>query len=370
MKRSLESMNIALVHEWLTNVAGSEKVLLTLMEIFPNATIFTSVRDPKTTRPFQKFDIKTSYLQKLPLLKKSRELLIPLTPMAFEQFDLSGYDLVISNSTMAAKGVITKPETVHISYCHTPPRYLWDSAVDPRAKKGRFAALRQHVTHQMRLWDKVAADRVDYFLSNSHYIARRVKKFYRRDSEVLYPPVDMENFQLDETVARGDHFLFVSRLINYKKCDIVIQAFNKSGLPLKIVGYGPDEDRLKSIAAKNIEFLGAKSGVDLAKEYQRAKAFVFAAEEDFGIVPIEAMACGTPVIAFGKGGATESIVEGKTGLFFHKQSPEAINEAIELFNTMKFDSKIIRNQAEKFSKKNFKKNFLSKIEKILENNTD
>lgn len=366
MKHSLENMNTALIHEWLTNVAGSEKVLLVLKEIFTDAPIYTSVFDVERAKPFKKFEIHTSYLQKLPWMKKRRELLIPLTPLAFEQFDLSKYDLVISNTTMAAKGVITKPDTIHISYCHTPPRYLWDAQVDPRAKKGRLGWLRSKTSHEMRIWDRVAADRVDYFFANSHYIARRIKKFYGRDSIVIYPPVDVENFRADKAAERGDHFLFVGRLVDYKKCDIVIQAFNISKLPLKIVGFGPDEAKLKKIANQNIEFIGSKPVAgDLAKEYQRAKALIFPAEEDFGIVPIEAMACGTPVIAFNRGGVTESVVDGETGVFFDEQTPESIINAIEKFDSVKFYSDIIRNQAEKFSTENFKKNFVTEVENIL-----
>ena len=368
MKHSLENMNTALVHEWLTNVAGSEKVLLVLKEIFADAPIYTSVFDPEKAKQFERFDVRTSYLQKLPFVKKNRELLIPLTPLAFEQFDLSKYDLVISNTTMAAKGVITKPETIHISYCHTPPRYLWDSAVDPRAKAGRLGKLRAKIAHEMRIWDRVAADRVDYFLANSHYIARRIKKFYSRDSVVIYPPVDIENFKISESNGRGDHYLYVGRLINYKKCDLVIQAFNKLGLPLRIVGDGPDEKKLRHLADKNVEFVGPKTNADLVKEYQQAQALIFPAEEDFGIVPIEAMACGTPVIAFNKGGVTETVIDGKTGLFFDEQTPAAIIGAIREFGAIDFDQNKIRSQAEKFSIEKFKKNFVAEIEKIL--NTD
>ncbi|MDO8444321.1 MAG: glycosyltransferase [bacterium] len=365
MKRSLENMNTALVHEWLTNVAGSEKVLLALKEIFADAPIYTSVFDSVNAKPFKKFEIYTSYLQKLPWMKKKRELLIPLTPLAFEQFDLSKYDLVISNTTMAAKGVITKPETIHISYCNTPPRYLWTPEVDPRAKSGYFRSLRAKIMHEMRIWDRVAADRVDYFLANSHYIARRIKKFYGRDAVVVYPPVEIESFQIDEKVERGDHYLFVGRLINYKKCDLVIQAFNKLKLPLRIVGFGSDEKELRRLADKNIEFVGALSGEKLVKEYQQAKALIFPAEEDFGIVPIEAMACGTPVIAFNKGGVTESVVDDETGLFFDEQTPESIITAVKKLDDIKFDSDVIRHQAEKFSKEKFKNNFVAEIEKIL-----
>jgi len=366
MRRSLENLNIALVHDWLTNVAGAEKVLLVLKEIFPGAPIYTSVFDPLAAKPFAKFNIKTSYLQKLPLVKKKREILIPLTPFAFEQFDLSEYDLVISSTTMAAKGVITKPDTIHISYCHTPPRYLWDPSVDPRAMSGSFQGVRRNVIHNMRIWDRLAADRVDHFLANSHYIARRIRKFYDRDADVVYPPVDITKFNIDNSVKQGNHYLYAGRLVNYKKCDIVIKAFNELGLPLHIVGFGPDEMKLRKTAKGNIKFLGRVSDADLLREYQTAQALIFPAEEDFGIVPIEAMACGTPVIAFNKGGATETIIENETGLFFDQQTPESIMEAIKKFQHLKFDANKIRRQAEKFSVDLFKDNFLAVLSKALE----
>lgn len=361
----MENMNIALVHEWITNNAGSEKVLAVLADIFPDAPIYTSVYDAEKVREFSKYDIRTSFLQKLPLLKKKRELLIPLTPIAFEQFDFSKYDLVISSSTMAAKGVITKPETIHISYCHTPPRYLWDPNVDPRAKAGSFRGLRAKVMHDMRIWDRVAADRVDHFFANSKYISNRIQKFYRRDSVVIYPPVDIERFTINSSIKRSDDYLYVGRLVNYKKCDLVIQTFNKNGLKLRIVGSGPDEARLIRMANDNITFLGKRSESDLVKEYQSAKAFIFPAEEDFGIVPIEAMACGTPVIAFAKGGVTETVVDNKTGVFFDEQTTKSLESAIQKLDTLSLDQEKIRQQALNFSTEKFKEKFKKEVEKII-----
>lgn len=365
MKRSLENMNIAIIHEWLTNVAGSEKVLLELIKNFPTAKIYSSVFDPSKAALFSQFDIKTTYLQKMPLVKKHRELLVPLTPLAFEQLDLSGFDLIISNSTMAAKGVITKPDAIHISYCNTPPRYLWEPSVDPRAKSGHFAWLRRNVIHNLRIWDQIAAKRVDYFLANSNYIAARIKKYYQRDAEVVYPPVNLTDFKLNSEIKKTDNYLFVSRLVNYKKCDLVIQTFNKLKLPLTIIGTGPDERKLRQMAKDNIKFLGHVSGEKLISQYQQAKALVFPAEEDFGIVPVEAMACGTPVIAFNRGGATETIVENETGLFFETQSVDSLEEAINKMAKMQFDPQKLRSQAEKFSEENFAKNIKSAIDKIL-----
>jgi len=365
MKRSLENMNIALVHEWITNVAGAEKVLLALKELFPKAPIYTAVYDEKKAPAFKGFDIRTSILQNIPFMKKKREVLIPFTPIAFEQFDLSKYDLVISSTTVAAKGVITKPETIHVSYCHTPPRYLWNPEVDPRAAKGAFQWLRKKTIHQMRIWDRVAADRVDYFMSNSKYIADRIKKIYTRDAEVIYPPIDVEKFTVLPESEIKDYYLFVSRLVDYKRCDIVIEAFNKLDLPLKVVGYGPDRRKLEKSANQNIEFLGGKFGEELRSIFSHAKALVFAAEEDFGIVPVEAMAAGRPVIAFKHGGQSESVIDGETGVLFDEQTAESIISAVTRLKKLNLDSKKIRTQAEKFTKEIFKKNILEHLNKII-----
>lgn len=363
----MENPNIALVHEWLTNVAGSEKVLLAIKEIYKDAPIFTSVFDPKNATPFKSFDIKTSFLQNIPFMKSKREFLVPFTPFAFEQFDLSKFGIVISNTSMAAKGVITKPECIHISYCNTPPRYLWEPNLDPRAKNGRMSFLRKNIIHKMRLWDRVAADRVDYFLANSQYIAKRIKKYYQRDSIVVYPPVDIEKFKIAPKEKIGDYYLFVSRLVSYKKCDLVIEAFNDLKLPLKIIGTGPDKKYLQKMAKNNIEFLGFLSDESMKKYYSEAKAFVFAAEEDFGIVPVEAMASGRPVIAFKDGGVAETVVEGVTGTFFAEQTPQCLIGAVKDFDSGKFNPETIRRHAEKFSRERFKKEFKETVDKIIKN---
>lgn len=360
-------MNIALVHDWITNVAGAERVLLQISDIYPEAPIHTSVFDGRKARPFLKKNVKTSYLQHIPFAKTKREVLIPLTPLAFEQFDLSSYDLVISSTTMAAKGILTKPGTVHICYCHTPSRYLWEPALDSRAQKGHFSALRQNIMHKMRIWDKVAADRVDFFLANSKYIQKRIKKYYGRDSIVVYPSIDVEKFKPTTPDKIGDYFLFVSRLVDYKRCDLVVEAFNDLGLPLKVIGRGPQRDKLQKMAKDNIEFLGYLTDQDMQKYYQEAKAFVFAAEEDFGIVPLEAMASGRPVIAYGAGGLLESVVAGVTGEFFDEQTPQCLINAVKNFKVEKYDSAKIREHAMKFSDENFKKEFKSVVDNILDN---
>jgi len=365
MKRSLENMNIALVHEWITNVAGAERVLLTLKEMFPKAPIFTSVFDSAKAKPFLKHEIRTSFLQKWPLMKSKRELLIPLTPFAFEQFDLSKFDLVISSSTMAAKGIITKPDTVHISYCHTPPRYLWEPQIDPRAKGGAFGWLKSITSHKMRIWDKVAADRVDHFVANSNYVSGRIQKYYGKSSTVIYPPVDIEKYQPKSEVDSEDYFLYVSRLVGYKKCDLVIDAFNELGWPLKIIGRGPEKENLIKKAKSNIEFLGFLPDEKVIEYYQKAKAFVFASEEDFGIVPVEAMAAGRPVIAYRNGGQAEAIIEGVTGEFFDDQTKESLMKTLKSFNPLGYNSQVISNHAKNFSKEEFKKRLRNYLDQIL-----
>jgi glycosyltransferase involved in cell wall biosynthesis len=359
-------MNIALVHDWLTNVAGAERVLLTLHEIYPNATIYTSVFDPKKAKPFADLNVKTSVLQKFPFLKKHRELLVPLAPFAFENINLSKYDLVISSTTFAAKGVITKPETTHICYCHTPTRYLWMPELDPRSDSGKFLWLRKKIRPRLLEWDKAAAQRVDYYISNSDYTGRRIKKFYNRDSVAVYPPVNVDRFKIARADKIKNYYLFVSRLVGYKRCDIVVEAFNKLGLPLKIIGSGPEKKRLQKMAKKNIEFLGFLSDDELKKYYEEAKAFIFAAEEDFGIVPVEAMSAGRPVIAFGRGGARETVVPGVTGEFFEKQSVESLTQAVRAFNPKKYNPKLIKKQAEKFSEERFKKEFRETVGRMVE----
>ena len=370
MKSSLENLNIAIAHDWITNVSGAERVLLAIMEIFPRAEIFTSVFDAKKAKPFAKYKVNTSFLQKIPFMKSRREALVPFAPFAFENFDLSGFDLVISNNSMPSKGVITKPEVPHICYCHTPSRYLWQPEIDPRAEKGFLSGLRQRTAHKLRIWDMAACARPDYYVANSKNVQSRIKKYYKQDSEVLYPPVDIDRFNIAEEKDVKDYFLFVSRLIGYKKCDLIIEAFNELGLPLKIIGQGPEKSALQAKAKGNIEFLGFLSDEEIKKYYREAKAFIFAAEEDFGIVPIEAMASGRPVIAYEAGGSCETVVEGKTGVFFPEQTKESLILAVNNFDAKLFHPEEIRKYAEKFSKERFQKEFIEIIERLYKEYKD
>lgn len=358
-------MNTALIHDWLTNVSGGERVVLEIAKIFPKAPLYTSVYDPKHTVPFDKIDVMPSFLQKFSIFRSKREFLIPYCPFAFEQENLSKYDLVISSTSFASKGVITKPAAVHICYCHTPARYLWEPEVDPRANKGWLSGLRRNTAHNLRIWDRVAADRVDYFIANSKFVAKRIKKYYKRDSIVVYPPVDVAKYKPVEKKDVKDYYLFVSRLVGYKKCDLVIEAFNDLGLPLKIIGTGPDEKYLKSKAKGNVEFLGRLDDSEVKKYYAEAYAFIFAAEEDFGIVPVEAMASGRPVIAYKGGGVMETVKEGITGTFFDEQTPQCLINAVKRFKAENYNPTQIRQHALKFSSDRFRKEFKELVEEIL-----
>lgn len=360
-------MNIALVHDWLTNHAGAERVLMAIKEIYPKASIFTSVFDEKGANEFKKYNIVTSILQKIPLIKSRRELLVPLTPYAFENFDFSKFDLVISSTTFAAKGLITKPDTIHICYCHTPTRWIWTPKLDPRSSQGKFSNLKKKIREKLKRWDIVAADRPDYYISNSNYIGKRITKYYKRNSVTIYPPVDVDRYKVAKKSEIKDYYLFVSRLVGYKRCDIVVEAFNQLGLPLKIIGKGPEKKRLQKIAKNNIDFLGFLSDREVEKYYREAKAFIFAAEEDFGIVPVEAMATGRPVLAYGKGGATETVVAGKTGEFFSQQTAKSIVDAVKRFDPDKYNSGVIKKHAQRFSKERFKKEFKKKVDSIVNN---
>jgi glycosyltransferase involved in cell wall biosynthesis len=355
---------IAIVHEWFDIYRGSERVVEQLIQLFPHADFFSLVDFlPADQRGLlQGKLVQTSFLQHLPFARGHFRSFLPLMPLAIEQFDLSGYDLVLSSSHAVAKGVLTGPDQLHISYIHSPIRYAWDMQAEylrenhlTKGVKGRLAQL---FLHYIRLWDAQSIDRVDRVIANSNFIARRIQKVYRRDATVIYPPVDVERFQLRE--KKEDFYLAASRLTPYKKIDRIIQAF--SGFPghkLVVIGDGSELSELRKMASPNVEVLGYQTD-DVLRDYlSRAKAFIFAAQEDFGILPVEAQACGTPVIAYGRGGAVETIrgldtVE-PTGLFFQEQTPEAICEAVRHFEQEQ--SRIIplacRKNASRFSPERF-----------------
>lgn len=358
-------MKVALIHDHLTQDGGAEKVLKVLQEVFPDAPTFTLVYDKeKMGEHFRGADIKTSFIQKLPFGVKKYQWYLPLMPAATESYDLTDYDVVISSSSAFAKGVITLPETVHICYCHTPTRYLWSdthSYVDELKYPGFIKSLIPHVLSRIRIWDRHAADRVDHFIANSKTVKDRIKKYYRRDSEVIYPPVELAKFT-PKIKPGGEFFLAGGRLVPYKRFDIIVTAFNRLGIPLKIFGTGPEFEKLKAMAKSHVEILGYVSDEKRAELYRNARAFINPQVEDFGITPIEAMASGTPVIAYAKGGALETVIEGETGLFFHDQRWEEISDLIIRFDDKRFDPIKLHQHAQKFDVKTFKQRLMSLIE--------
>ncbi len=349
-------MNLAIIHEWLANMGGSEKVVLAFKEIFPEAPVYTTVYNPDKVDPaFQNMDIRTSFVQRLPFGRTKYQSYLPLMPTAVEQFDLSEYDVVLSSSHAVAKGVVTGTGTLHITYCHTPMRYAWDYYHEYLHGPGVGGFKRKLIPwlmNYLRLWDRLSADRVDYFIANSYNVARRIKKHYRREAEVIYPPVDTSYFTPSN--ENEDYFFIVSRLIPYKKIDLAVEAFNRLGLPLKIAGDGPERARLQAMARSNIEFLGRIPDQEMKKRYAACRAFIFPGEEDFGITPVEAQAAGRPVLAYGAGGCLESVIPGLTGEFFLPQTAEALAQAVREFDAGKYDQDTIRRHAQRFDREQFK----------------
>lgn len=353
-----ENKKIALVHHWLVGMRGGEKIVDFLCEMIPDIDIYTLIYDKSRINDnINSKKIYTSFLQKMPFSKKKHQVYLPLMPIAIEQFDLSGYDIVLSIESGIAKGVLTKPETCHICYCNTPMRYLWNMYFEylknekPGFFKSRFI---KAFFNYLRVWDLATASRVDYFMSNSENVKKRIMKYYRRDSKVVYPPVSINDFIFSEN--KEDFYLVVSQLVSYKRIDIVVDAFNELNKNLIIIGDGPERKKLQKNAKENIKFLGWKDDSVLKDYYSRARAFVFPGEEDFGITPVEAQASGTPVIGFGKGGLLETVIDGETGVLFYRQDVSGLIEAVKRFEEMEksFDCNKMRENAKKFDVSIFK----------------
>ena len=366
-------MKKALVHDWFSVYAGAEKCVESFTNIWDDFDIYSLIdflndNDRKTILKGKK--AHTSFVQKLPKAKTKYRNYLPLFPLAIEQFDLSEYNVIFSSSHAVAKGVLTHSNQLHISYVHTPIRYAWDlyyqylreSGLD-KGLKGKVA---KYFLHKIRMWDLSTINRVDYYIANSNYIARRIKKVYGKESTVIYPPVDVERFKLFE--KKEDFYLTASRMVPYKKIDLIVEAFSKTDKKLVVIGTGPDMQKIKSFASKNVEFLGFASDEVLLDYMQRAKCFVFAAEEDFGIVPVEAQACGTPVICLGKGGTKETVIDGVTGVHFQEQTVSSLLKAVNKFENIyeSLDFKQIRKHAEKFSKERFEKEIEEFVNKKYE----
>lgn len=360
-------MKVALVYDRVNKWGGAERVLLALHKMFPDAPLFTSVHSEIGTGWAKDFEIKTSFLQSASALRKYNELLAIFMPIAFERFSFDDYDLVISVTSEAAKGIITNPGTVHICYCLTPTRYLW-SGYDEYFQTPLLKFLSTGTVRYLRNWDKVASQRPDHMIAISSEVKSRIKNYYGRNSEIIFPPL-MIDTKKNIKKGKNDYFLLVSRMSrfsNYKRVDLAIDAFNKNGLPLKIVGSGPMMNSLKKRANKNIKFLGELTDEKLRYYYENCKALIFPGNEDFGLVMAEAQAFGKPVIAFKSGGALDIVIKGVTGEFFPEQSPESINRVLERFDERLYNKAAILRNSERFSYNNFKKS----LERFLETKTN
>lgn len=361
---SYTNFKTAIVHEWFVNYAGSERVVESFTNIWPEADVYSLV-DFLTK---EQRDIilkgkraKTSFIQNLPFAKKKHRNYLPLFPGAIEKLDLSGYDLILSSSHAVTKGIKKTSKQIHITYCHSPMRYIWDQS--DQYLKGTKGVIAKLFINYLKKWDLKSASNVDFFIANSHHIAEKIKRIYNRSAEVIYPPVDVDKFQVGEN--REEYFITASRMVPYKRLDLVIEAFNE--LPDKnliVIGSGPEKEKLISKASSNIKIIGHQDTESLKVYLQKAKAFVFAAEEDFGIIVVEAMACGTPVIAWNYGGTGESVIDGETGILFSDQTKNSIISAVEKFENISgnFNPELIRKHSKKFSRVNFESNIKDYVE--------
>lgn len=370
-KSSQNELKIAIVHDWLTNIGGAERVVEALLEAYPQADLYTSVYNQAKLPKFsENRKVFTSFLQHWPLALRKHQLYPTLRTLAFESFDFSGYDVVISSSSAEAKGVITPTETLHIAYIHTPVRYYWSNYEDYLRDPG-FGLLSPLLrpiipwfVRRMRRWDFAAAQRPDVLVANSQTVAQRVRTYYKRSSKVIYPPIDIERFDAGPDNDKG-YLLVVSRLVPYKRIDLAVQACSELGLRLIVAGSGSEEKRLKSLAGPTIEFKSGLSDAEITTLYHDCRAFLFPGEEDFGITPVEAMACGKPVVAYGKGGLAETVVDGSTGLLFHKQDKEALKASLHKLDGQKWDRAKIKQHAKNYSKQNFIKQIHALVDSQL-----
>ena len=375
---NLENIRIAIVHDWFVNYAGSERVVEQILNLFPHADLFAVVDflDEEKRGFIQNKPVTTTFIQKFPFAKTKFRQYLPLMPLAIEQLDLSAYDLIISSSHAVAKGVLTSPNQLHISYVHSPIRYAWDLQhqylKESNLEKGFKSWIARWILHQIRLWDYRTANGVDLFIANSQFIARRIHKVYRRDAEVIYPPVDLQNYSLQE--QKQNFYLTASRLVPYKRIDLIVEAFAQLGdRQLIVIGDGEQMVKIRAKAGQNVKFLGHREPEELREYMQNAKAFVFAAEEDFGITPVEAQACGTPVIAYGRGGVKESVIgldsDRPTGVFFGSQTVESIRAAIYEFENLgdRISPIVCRENAMRFSTERFQREFLFFVKQAWEN---
>lgn len=364
-------MKVALVHDYLIRMGGAEGVLLELHKMFPEAPIYTLLYDERQMRKFLKdAEIRTSFLQKFPsFLRHHHKHLLPFLPVAAESFDLRDFDLVISSSSAFAKSIITRPDTVHISYCHSPSRFLWDWSheyIKDMHLGFVRSALAKTLVHYLRIWDRSSSKRVDYFIANSRATRDKIKKYYRQDAKIIYPPVKLPSFSEFIEAQDKNYFLIISQLAPYKKIDLAVEAFNKLKLPLVVIGEGPDYKKLLKLAAPNIHILGWRDEKEKNEYLKNCTAFIFAGEDDFGIAPVEAMGWGKPVLAFGAGGALETVLQGATGEFFNDATPEVLADGVRRLrdNLLKYSPLVIRKWAERFCQEKFRQEIMDFVKKL------
>ena len=360
-------MRVAIVHYWLVSMRGGEKVIEALCQLFPEADIFTHVYDPTSVSvTIRKHKVVTTFINSLPNARRFYKRYLPLMPIALEQIDLRGYDLIISSESGPAKGIIPPAGAVHICYCHSPMRYIWNMSHDYLERAGFLTKiLLPSLAHYVRNWDAVASMRVDHFIANSHTVAARVEKYYRRKSTVIYPPVDVNRFEIVSEAEIEDYYLMVGELVAYKRPELAVEAFNTLGKPLVVIGGGEMLSMIQKLAGPTVTVLGPQPLEVLRRHYARCRALIFPGEEDFGIVPVEVMASGRPVIAYGRGGVTETVSAGVSGLFFQEQSVLAIEQAIHKFEQLHFDAIVIKAQVEKFNVQRFTSEIVTVIESAL-----
>lgn len=358
-------MRVAIIHYWLVGMRGGEKVLEALCRMYPEADIFTHVVVPEAlSDDLRRHTIRTSFIAKLPRAPRMYKSYLPLMPLALEQLDLSGYDLILSSESGPAKGIIPPEGAVHVCYCHSPMRYIWNMYHEYRRTAGPVAkALMPLLTHYLRTWDESSAARVDHFVANSSTVAARIRRYYRRDAEIVYPPVDVSAFAPVGPEEVGDYYLMVGELVRYKRPDIAVRAFNATRRRLVVIGGGEMLAELRALAGPTVEILGAQPFAQLRHHYARARGLIFPGEEDFGIVPVEAMASGRPVVAYGRGGATETVVDGRTGVFFDEQSEEALIDAIARLERTNVDPAAIMLHARQFNPARFERQMRDAIGK-------
>jgi glycosyltransferase involved in cell wall biosynthesis len=360
-------MRVAIIHYWLVGMRGGEKVLEVLGRMYPEADIFTHVVVPEIlTEDLRKHRIKTSFIAKLPRAPRMYKSYLPLMPLALEQLDLSGYDLIISSESGPSKGIIPPEGAVHVCYCHSPMRYIWNMYHEYRRGAGRVARFAMPLlTHYLRLWDASSAARVDRFIANSGTVAARIRRYYRRDADVVFPPVDVDAFAPVGPEEVGDYYLMVGELVRYKRPDIAVRAFNATKRRLVVIGGGEMLAELRALAGPTVEILGAQPFAQLRHHYARARGLIFPGEEDFGIVPVEAMASGRPVVAYGRGGATETVVDGVTGVFFDTQSEAALIDAIARLERLPLDPAAIVAHARRFNGARFERQMREAIDAAI-----